>query len=69
LGADLSDSDPSPEVDWAATKIAEMEWEENLKNMLLAEIAHMDAVAEAKAAAEAADKIVDFDGVSYVKAW
>jgi len=46
-----------------------MEWEENLRAMLLAEIARMDAVAEAKAAAEAADKLVDFDGVSYVKAW
>ena len=28
-----------------------------------------DAAAEAKAAAEAADKIVEFDGVKYVKAW
>ena len=37
--------------------------------MLLAEIARMDAAAEAKAAAEAADKVVEFDGVKDVKAW
>jgi hypothetical protein len=29
----------------------------------------MDVAAEAKAAAEAADKVVEFDGVKYVKAW
>lgn len=46
-----------------------MEFEENLKTRLLAEIARMDAAAEAKAAAEAADKVVEFDGVKYVKAW
>ena len=46
-----------------------MEFEENLKTMLLAEIARMDAAAEAKAAAETADKVVEFDGVKYVKAW
>lgn len=46
-----------------------MEFEEKPKTMLLAEIARMDAAAEAKAAAEAADKVVEFDGVKYVKAW
>ena len=46
-----------------------MEFEENLKTMLLAEIARMDTAAEAKAAAEVADKVVEFDGVKYVKAW
>ena len=67
--SDFSDCDPTPEFEWAAAKVAEMEFEENLKTMLLAEIARMDAAAEAKAAAEVADKVVEFDGVKYVKAW
>jgi hypothetical protein len=51
-----------------------MEFEEyfeeyRLRTMLLASIAEMDAAAEARAAAEAADKIVEFVGVKYVKAW
>jgi len=65
----LSDCDPAPEFEWAATKLAEMEFEEHLMGLLLEDIARMDAAAAAKAAAEAADKVVEFDGVSYVKAW
>ena len=67
--SDFCDCDPTPEFEWAAAKVAEMEYEEKLKTMLLAEIARMDAAAEAKAAAEAADRVVEFDGVKYVKAW
>jgi hypothetical protein len=71
-GADLPDSDSSPDSEWAATKAAEMEWEEfqnDLMDGLLTSIALVDAAAEAKAAAEAAEKIVEFDGVIYMKAW
>ena len=60
---------PTPEFERTAAKVAEMEFEEDLKTRLLAEIARMDAAAEAKAAAEAADKVVESDGVKYVKAW